>query len=99
VCVYTYIYITHSHTHLGILMKSLRYYWLGKVGNVQRSLGQKDYLSLTIAGQLAHFRKPTTSQAWWPTPLIPALGRQRKADYCVLKGYPSLHSNFLTNEG
>ena len=31
--------------------------------------------------QKPNFRKAFTSQAWWCTPLIPALGRQRQADF------------------
>jgi hypothetical protein len=29
------------------------------------------------------FKRHYTGQAWWPTPLIPALGRQRQADFWV----------------
>jgi hypothetical protein len=38
-------------------------------------------------------RKVTHSQAWWHTPLIPALGRQRQAGFCV-RGQPGLQSVF-----
>jgi hypothetical protein len=36
------------------------------------------------AGEMAlQLRTLTTSRAWWGTPLIPALGRQRQADFWV----------------
>ena len=34
-----------------------------------------------------------TRRAWWRTPLIPALGRQRQADFWV-RGQPGLQSEF-----
>jgi hypothetical protein len=36
--------------------------------------------------------------AWWPTPLIPALWRQRQADFCV-RGQPGLQSEFQDSQG
>jgi hypothetical protein len=38
------------------------------------------------------------SQAWWRTPLIPALGRQRQADFWV-QGQPGLQSEFQDSQG
>jgi hypothetical protein len=38
------------------------------------------------------------SQAWWRTPLIPALWRQRQADFWVL-GQPGLQSVFQDSQG
>ena len=35
---------------------------------------------------------------WWRTPLIPALGRQRKADFWV-RGQPGLQSEFQDSQG
>ena len=38
------------------------------------------------------------SRAWWRMPLIPALGRQRQADFWVL-GQPGLQSEFQDSQG
>jgi hypothetical protein len=38
------------------------------------------------------------SQAWWRTPLIPALGRQRQVDFWVW-GQPGLQSEFQDSQG
>jgi hypothetical protein len=35
---------------------------------------------------------------WWGTPLIPALGRQRQADFWV-RGQPGLQSEFQDSQG
>jgi hypothetical protein len=40
----------------------------------------------------------TVSQAWWRTPLIPALGRQRQVDFWV-RGQPGLQSEFQDSQG
>jgi hypothetical protein len=37
-------------------------------------------------------------RAWWRTPLIPALGRQRHADFWV-RGQPGLQSEFQDSQG
>jgi hypothetical protein len=37
-------------------------------------------------------------RAWWCTPLIPALGRQRQADFWV-RGQPGLQSEFQDSQG
>jgi hypothetical protein len=42
--------------------------------------------------------KHEINRAWWPTPLIPALGRQRQADFWVL-GQPGLQSEFQDSQG
>jgi hypothetical protein len=36
--------------------------------------------------------------AWWHMPLIPALGRQRQADFWV-RGQPGLQSEFQDSQG
>jgi hypothetical protein len=38
------------------------------------------------------------SRAWWHTPLIPALGRQRQEDFWV-QGQPGLQSEFQDSQG
>jgi hypothetical protein len=43
-------------------------------------------------------KKALICQAWWCTPLIPALGRQRQADFGV-RGQPSLQSEFQDSQG
>jgi hypothetical protein len=35
---------------------------------------------------------------WWRTPLIPALGRQRQADFWI-RGQPDLQSEFQDSQG
>jgi hypothetical protein len=43
-------------------------------------------------------RITTVSRAWWHTPLIPALGRQRQVDFWV-RGQPGLQSEFQDSQG
>jgi hypothetical protein len=43
-------------------------------------------------------KKLPISQTWWRTPLIPALGRQRQADFWV-QGQPGLQSEFQDSQG
>jgi hypothetical protein len=40
----------------------------------------------------------SSSRAWWCTPLIPALGRQRQVDFWVW-GQPGLQSEFQDSQG
>jgi hypothetical protein len=42
-------------------------------------------------------RNLTTSQTWWCTSLIPALGRQRQPDFWV-PGQPGLQSEFQNSQ-
>jgi hypothetical protein len=44
------------------------------------------------------FKDLFISRAWWRTPLIPALGRQRQADFWV-RGQPGLQSEFQDSQG
>jgi hypothetical protein len=43
-------------------------------------------------------RTAESSWAWWGTPLIPALGKQRQADFYV-RGQPGLQSEFQDSQG
>jgi hypothetical protein len=38
-------------------------------------------------------------QAWWRTPLIPALGRQRQEDLWVWERIPGLQRKFQDSQG
>jgi hypothetical protein len=42
--------------------------------------------------------KEEKGRAWWRMPLIPALGRQRQADFWV-RGQPGLQSEFQDSQG
>jgi hypothetical protein len=44
------------------------------------------------------YKNMRSSRAWWRTPLIPALRRQRQADFWV-QGQPGLQSEFQDNQG
>jgi hypothetical protein len=47
----------------------------------------------------AWFKKSKVrSRAWWHTPLIPSLGRQRRADFWV-RGQPGLQNEFQDSQG
>ena len=48
--------------------------------------------------QLTPSSENKTSRAWWRTPVIPALGRQRQADLRV-QGQPSPQSKFQDSQG
>jgi hypothetical protein len=39
------------------------------------------------------------SQAWWRTPLNPALGRQKQVDFYRVRGQPGLQSEFQDSQG
>jgi hypothetical protein len=43
-------------------------------------------------------RQVMSARQWWRTPLIPALGRQRQADFWV-RGQPGLQSEFQDSQG
>jgi hypothetical protein len=45
-----------------------------------------------------HIKQDKLSWAWWNTPLIPALVRQRQADFSV-PGHPGLQSEFQDSQG
>jgi hypothetical protein len=47
---------------------------------------------------LTSIKNSSHSRAWWRTPLIPALGRQRQADFWV-RGQPGLQSEFQASQG
>jgi hypothetical protein len=44
------------------------------------------------------FKDLVIAKQWWRTPLIPALGRQRQADFWV-RGQPGLLSEFQDSQG
>ena len=49
------------------------------VGNCWRTPGQTD-----SSGVQVQHKNKKQSRAWWRTPLIPALRRQRQADFCLI---------------
>ena len=49
-------------------------------------------------GQDNSLSRLSSSGQWWRTPLIPALGRQRRADFWV-RGQPGLQSEFQDSQG
>jgi hypothetical protein len=51
-----------------------------------------------LVGSMTTVKMPILSQAWWHTPLIPAIGRQRQADFWV-HGQPGLQSEFQDSQG
>jgi hypothetical protein len=53
---------------------------------------------LTPNRVLNHKLRTTARWAWWRMPLIPALGRQRQADFWVW-GQPDLQSEFQDSQG
>jgi hypothetical protein len=46
---------------------------------------------------VSDYKFDNLSRAWWRTPLIPALGRQRQADFWV-RGQPGLQSEFQDSQ-
>jgi hypothetical protein len=57
-----------------------------------------------VSGSWQNFRafrrskSPQGHWAWWCTPLVPALGRQRQVDFWV-RGQPGLQSEFQDSRG
>ena len=51
-----------------------------------------------VIGMQSKFKNVLESRVWWYTPVIPALGRQRQADFCV-RGQPGLQSEFKDSQG
>ena len=51
-----------------------------------------------VFGLFISEEKKRSSWAWWHTPLIPALGRQRQSDFWV-RGQPGLQSEFQDSQG
>jgi hypothetical protein len=65
--------------------------------SVSLSLSLSLWLCLSLVW-LVWFKTRYLSQAWWRTPLIPALGRQRQEDFWV-RGQPGLQSEFQDSQG
>jgi hypothetical protein len=55
------------------------------------------FQSFMLYGLNANKKGYPLSQAWWLTPLIPALRRQRQADFWV-RGQPGLQSEFQDSQ-
>jgi hypothetical protein len=71
--------------------------------NKPGSSGRQPILSTTEpapkpAPSFLTLKKCIPSRAWWHMPLIPALGRQRQADFWV-RGQPGLQSEFQDSQG
>jgi hypothetical protein len=65
----------------------------------KRDLWASPWKDVTFQGQnCVQHRNGDPRQAWWRTPLIPALGRQRQADFWV-RGQPGLQSEFQDSQG
>jgi hypothetical protein len=83
-------------------MRSVSCGWHAPAILVLRRLRQEDYKFKTSPGFINETlsQKTKTSRAWWRTrtPLIPALGRQRQADFWV-RGQPGLQSEFQDSQG
>jgi hypothetical protein len=54
--------------------------------------------AILSSASLVGLRMKRRSPAWWSTPLIPALGRQRQVDFWV-RGQPALQSEFQDSQG
>jgi hypothetical protein len=61
------------------------------------SPGSQTSVQSIISGKTQH-QEQEVSQAWWHTPLIPALGRQRQVDFWV-PDQPGLQSEFQDSQG
>jgi hypothetical protein len=68
-------------------------YWLSHLTNLLIN-----FTRVSISGKPVKQDWHNTSRAWWRTPLIPALGRQRQADFWV-RGQPGLQSEFQDSQG
>ena len=52
----------------------------------------------TARGYPKKLYQKNIARQWWRTPLVPALGRQRQADFLV-PGQPGLQSEFQDSQG
>jgi hypothetical protein len=74
--------------------------WMSKIPHLKSSKTGKYKTDNSIIDRWFSISKKLATEAgqWWRTPLIPALGRQRQADFWV-RGQPGLHSEFRDSQG
>jgi hypothetical protein len=72
-----------------------------KESNLKQSICSDKFKHSKVWGKVIyswHNIIPKWARCWWYPPLIPALGRQRQADFWV-RGQPGLQSEFQDSQG